>query len=74
MLNRLNTNLERAGISLNLSDIKGRLMPHLDAANLGEQISGEIFFTADRAMKHFAKELLAEAEAEAAANQSTFTF
>jgi SulP family sulfate permease len=70
MLNRLNTNLERAGISLNLSDVKGRLMPHLDAAKLGEQISGEIFFTADRAMKHFAKEL----QAEAASNQSTFTF
>jgi SulP family sulfate permease len=70
MLNRLNTNLERAGISLNLCDVKGRLMPHLDAAKLGEQISGEIFFTADRAMKHFAKEL----QAEAASNQSTFTF
>jgi SulP family sulfate permease len=70
MLNRLNTNLERAGISLNLSDVKGRLMPHLDAAKLGEQISGEIFFTADRAMKHFAKEL----QAEAASDQSTFTF
>lgn len=57
MLVRLNSNLARAGITLNLSDIKGTLMPHLNAAHLAENITGEIFFTADRAMKHFAKEL-----------------
>jgi SulP family sulfate permease len=57
MLIRLNSNLARAGITLNLSDVKGTLMPQLNAARLAENITGEIFFTADRAMKHFAKEL-----------------
>lgn len=70
MLVRLNTNLARAGVTLNLSDVKGTLMPHLEAAGLPEQISGEIFFTADRAMKQFAKEL----QDETAANQATFNF
>ena len=70
MLARLNTNLARAGVTLNLSDVKGTLMPQLEAAGLGEQISGEIFFTADRAMKQFAKEL----QDETAANQATFNF
>ena len=54
MLMRLNSHLTRAGITLNFSDIKGTLMPQLSAARLGDHISGEIFFTADRAMKHFA--------------------
>jgi len=53
-LMRLNSHLTRAGITLNFSDIKGTLMPQLSAARLGDHISGEIFFTADRAMKHFA--------------------
>ena len=70
MLVRLNNNLLRAGITLNLSDLKGTLLPHLDAADLSNTISGEIFFSADRAMKHFAKELVREPEAP----QDTFNF
>lgn len=70
MLVRLNTNLGRAGITLNLSDLKGTLMPQVDASGLATQISGEIFFTADRAMKHFAAEL----EKRHAEEQTTFTF
>ena len=57
MLHRLNTNLARSGITLSLCDVKGTIAPQLDAAGLSEQLSGQIFFTADRAMKHFAKEL-----------------
>jgi SulP family sulfate permease len=70
MLVRLNSSLARAGITLNFSDVKGTLMPHLEAAHLAENISGEIFFTADRAMKHFAKELVEEANRD----QATFNF
>lgn len=60
MLHRLNTNLARSGITLNLCDVKGTIMPQLDAAGLPDELSGHIFFTADRAMKHFAKELQAD--------------
>jgi sulfate permease, SulP family len=70
MLVRLNGNLLRAGITLNLSDIKGTLIPHLEAADLANTISGEIFFSADRAMKHFAKELVVEPES----TQDNFNF
>jgi len=70
MLVRLNSSLDRAGIKLNLSDVKGTLMPQLEAAHLAQNISGEIFFTADRAMKHFAKELVEEANSD----QTTFNF
>ncbi len=70
MLRRLNTNLARAGITLNLSDVKGTLMPLLEAVHLREALSGDIYFTADRAMKHFAKEL----EPDGSAAQTTLTF
>ena len=50
------------GVTLNFSDIKGTLWPHLKAANLPSNVSGEIFFNADQAFKHFA----AEAQAIAA--------
>jgi hypothetical protein len=62
--------LDRAGISLNFCDIKGTLMPSLNAAGFEELISGQIFFSADRAMKHFADELLTEQSTD----QSTFNF
>jgi SulP family sulfate permease len=55
MLHRLNTNLARAGITLSLCDVKGTLMPHIEAAELDDALTGSIFFSADRAMKHFAK-------------------
>ena len=55
MLSRLNTNLARSGITLNLCDVKGTIMAQLEAAELSSVLSGQIFFTADRAMKHFAR-------------------
>jgi SulP family sulfate permease len=70
MLARLNANLDRAGISLNFCDIKGTLMPSLNAAGFEELISGHIYFSADRAMKHLADELLNEQSTD----QSTFNF
>ncbi len=70
MLRRLNTNLSRAGITLSLCDVKGTLMPLLDSVHLKEALSGDIFWTADRAMKHFAREL----EPEASRAQETLTF
>jgi len=62
MLTRLNNHLLSVGVTLNFSDIKGTLWPHLKAANLPSNVSGEIFFNADQAFKHFA----AEAQAIAA--------
>ncbi len=56
-LHRLNTNLAQAGITFNMCDVKGTLMPTLTAAGLPGAMTGEIFFTAHRAMKHFAAEL-----------------
>lgn len=54
MLIRLNNNLAQAGISLSLSDVKGTLTPHLNAAGLADKLTGQIFFSTDRAMRHFA--------------------
>jgi SulP family sulfate permease len=62
MLIRLNNNLKQAGITLSLSDLKGTLLPHLNAAGLGEIITGQIFFSTDRAMRYFAEEARAQAE------------
>ena len=62
MLIRLNNNLKQAGITLSLSDLKGTLLPHLNAAGLDKIITGQIFFSTDRAMRYFAEEARAEAE------------
>ena len=48
-----------------MCDLKGTLMPVVNGAHLEDAISGQIFFTADRAMKHF--QAVAKAEAKAAA-------
>ncbi|MEM7078203.1 MAG: SulP family inorganic anion transporter [Pseudomonadota bacterium] len=53
MLQRLNASLSQSGVTLSLSDVKGIVMPSLEAANLPAQLTGRIFFTADRAMKEF---------------------
>ncbi len=53
MLHRLNANLDRVGVSLNLCEVKGTLIRQLDAAELTKALSGAIFFSTDRAMKHF---------------------
>ncbi len=60
MLHRLNSNLKRADIALSLCDVKGTLMPTVEASGLTEALTGQIFFTADRAMKHFEQELEAQ--------------
>ena len=56
MLNRLNSNLSQAGVNFHMCDIKGTLMPIVEAAHLQTTLSGEIFFSADRAMKHFVEQ------------------
>ncbi|NOX51683.1 MAG: sulfate permease [Gammaproteobacteria bacterium] len=53
MLHRLNANLDRVGVSLNFCEVKGTLVRQLDAAELTKALSGSIFFSTDRAMKHF---------------------
>ncbi|MEM9620583.1 MAG: sulfate permease [Pseudomonadota bacterium] len=55
MLHRVNANLERAGITFNLCELKGTLMPVLEAAQLHKTLTGQIFFSADRAMRYFAE-------------------
>ena len=57
MLHRLNANLKRAGVKLSLCDVKGRLLPRLHSAGVIENLGGDHFISADRAMKHFAEEL-----------------
>jgi SulP family sulfate permease len=56
MLIRLNNNLAQAGITLSLSEIKGTLTPQLNAAGLADKITGQIFFSTDRAMRFFAEQ------------------
>ncbi len=67
MLSRLNSNLARAGIKLNLCAVKGRIMPQLQAAGLTDQLTGRIFLTTDIAMKHFAKKMEEESSVRAEA-------
>lgn len=57
MLHRVNANLEKSGVRLSLCDVKGRLMPRLEKAGLTESLTGGIFMTADRAMRHFEDEM-----------------
>ena len=69
MLHRVNANLERAGITFNICDLKGTLLPQLQRAGLIDALSGQHFMSADRAMKHFAQ-LLDEKEPTATADQT----
>ena len=62
MLLRLNANLTRAGITLNMCDVKGGIKLQLDVLGVTGQLSGQIFFNADRAMKQFAEKLRDAAE------------
>ncbi|MEM7001371.1 MAG: sulfate permease [Pseudomonadota bacterium] len=57
MLHRLNDNLQRAGITLNFCDLKEQLVVTLDRAGLLATLNGQQFISADRAMRHFAREL-----------------
>ena len=51
MLLRVSRTLADAGITFHLSEIKGPLMQALGPANLADNISGEIFFSNDAAMR-----------------------
>jgi len=53
MLHRVNSNLQTSGVTFNLCDVKGKIIPQLDASELTKNLTGQIFFNADRAMKHF---------------------
>lgn len=55
MLHRVNSNLQRAGVTFNLCEVKGKLMPILEAAELTRYLTGQVFFSADRAMRYFAE-------------------
>lgn len=55
MLLRLNAILARAGIALSLCDVKGGIKLQLDVLGVTEQLSGQVFFNADRAMKYLAE-------------------
>ena len=64
MLHRVNANLRGAGITMNLCDVKGALVPQLERAGLLDALTGEHFVTADRAMRHFEALLAEEREAD----------
>lgn len=51
MLNRLNSNLERMGITLHLSEIKNPVMEQLEGTDLILKLTGSVFFTTDQAMR-----------------------
>lgn len=51
MLLRVNQQLQRTGVQLHFSDIKGPLMQQLEQTELPGGISGDIFFNADQAFK-----------------------
>jgi SulP family sulfate permease len=57
MLYRLNDNLERMGITLHLSDVKGPVMDQLEAAQFVTNLSGRVFFTTDQAMRDLAERI-----------------
>ena len=54
MLSRLNQNLERMGISLHLSEVKGPVMDQLEATEFLSALTGNVYFTTDQAMRELA--------------------
>ena len=56
MLLRVNQKLQRSGVQLHCSDIKGPLTAQLEKTELPTVLSGEIFFTADQAFKSLSGE------------------
>ena len=55
MLHRLNNNLAQANMTFSMCDVKGSLTPLLEDAQLTSSLTGQLFFSADRALKHFAE-------------------
>ncbi len=51
MLYRMNQNLERMGITLHLSEVKGPVMAQLEATDFIMTLHGTVFFTTDQAMR-----------------------
>ena len=64
MLHRLNANLQQAGITMNICDLKGTLQPRLQEAGLLDTLSGRNFISADRAMKFFEQLAIEEREVQ----------
>jgi SulP family sulfate permease len=54
MLERINQNLERMGITLHLSEVKSPVLDQLEAADFIDTLHGDIFFTTDQAMRDLA--------------------
>ena len=54
MLRRLNHRLESRGITLHLSELKGRLRDRLESTSLVTELSGNLYLTTDEAMRELA--------------------
>ena len=50
MLRRLNANLQMAGITLNLSEVKTAVKAQLDVVSFDSELSGSVFFSTDEAI------------------------
>ena len=51
MLEMLQENLEEAGVTLHLAEVKGPVMDHLRETEFYDRMKGKIFFTTDAAMR-----------------------
>ena len=54
MLEALSGNLEEAGVTRHLSEVKGPVMDRLSDTRFYRQLKGKVFFTTDIAMKELA--------------------
>jgi len=54
MLERINEELARKDVLLHLADVKGPVMDQLKSSDLPTELSGDIFFTTDEAMRNLA--------------------
>ncbi|MCZ6458924.1 MAG: sulfate permease [Gammaproteobacteria bacterium] len=57
MLERINQTLDRMGITLHLSEVKGPVMARLEAARFIINLTGSVFFTTDQAMRDLGERL-----------------
>lgn len=51
LLEALNENLQDANIKLHLAEVKGPVMDHLAGTHFCQELTGEVFFTTDQAMR-----------------------
>ena len=51
MLFRLNRNLDRLGVTFSLAEVKASVMEQLDATNLKQVLTGNVFFSTDQGMR-----------------------